>query len=98
MISNITINNKTPNFSFKVTVQGDVYDFRLMWNVRSNKWMLSIGDVDGWIFENLSLVAGIDYFNFVGLERMPSNASLFVVSTPDYDTLGEEVQLVLVEG
>ena len=90
-VTYLNTGEKTANFSFKASVKGDVYDFRLIFNVFSNLWMFSIGDINGWIFQNIPLVAGIDYFNYVGVDRMPKEASLFVSKTPDYETLDKLV-------
>jgi hypothetical protein len=96
-ITYLNIGEKSPNFTFKASVNGDVFDFGLMWNTRSNLWMISLGDINGWIYENIPLVAGIDYFNYIGLDRCPKSASLFVVATPDYDTLNTDVKLTVNE-
>lgn len=73
-----------------------MYEIGLHWNVISEKWIISISDADGMIYQGIPLVAGIDYFNYVALDRMPS-ASLFVGKTPDYDELGESVFIVVAE-
>ncbi len=84
----IPIRNKQPDFSFKSSIKGELFEFRLVWNVKANLWMISVGDNQGWIFQGIPLVAGINYFNYCGFDRMPDSV-LFVVETPDFDTLRE---------
>jgi hypothetical protein len=96
-IYDIDLSNKTPNFSFRVSVVGVVYRIDLQWNVKANLWFISLASPLETLYEGIPLVAGINYFGYVNLPKMPENATLFVVKTPDYDMLGNEVALTVVE-
>lgn len=97
MIYDIDLSNKSANFSFRVSVNSVVYRIGLAWNVRANKWFISLASPTETLYEGIPLVAGINYFGYVNIPKMPQNATMFVVKTPDYDTLGNEVALTVVE-
>ena len=92
----ITITNKSANFSFRIAVDNSVYEIGLQWNVYANKWFISLDDAEGVIYQGVPLVAGIDFFNYIAIEKMP-DAIMFVSSTPTYETLGETANIYFEE-
>jgi len=97
MIYDIDLSRKTANFSFRVSVESIVYRIGLNWNVRDNLWHISLSNPDEDLYNGIPLVAGIDYFNYVNVSKMPENSTMFVTATPDYDQLGDEIALTVVE-
>ena len=92
----IVITNKSANFSFRISVTGIVYEIGLSWNVIANKWFISLNDAEGIIYQGVPLVAGIDYFNYIAIEKMP-DAIMFVSQTPTFESLGETANIYFEE-
>ena len=88
--------------TFRISLSGKTYVFRLMWNVAATAWMLDIGNFSGTpILSGIPLITGVDllspfpYVEFGGGLYVRSDGDPDAV--PDTLTLGTEGHLYYVD-
>jgi len=99
----LPVNSDSASYTFKVDIEGSTYGFELAYNSRSDRWSMTILNVDGnIILAGISLLANRDLIGrFRNLDLPPGR---FVCQdtqgenlSPGRDDLGGRVKLLYVE-
>ncbi len=100
-ILEIPISPDAPLFSFRVTLDGEEYLFKLDWNDRENRWYLSLFTIaEEPLALGIKVVANCSLLRRFTGSNMPPGA-LFAVDmsplageSPTYSELGDRVKLL----
>lgn len=87
-----------PEQLFSANIDGTTYDFRVVWNSRSEFWTISVRNQNVSILEGVPLVSGIDIFKQYNIPIR----NVFMVNMdnpnvdPSFDNLGTVCRLFVL--
>lgn len=102
MVVEIPITSAVANYDFKTTLEGLVYSFRMQWNQRFNRWVMSLSDGnDQPLIQGVPVLSGPIVLEQYVTEGLPPGAILFLDTSgenidPGRDDLGDRVRMFYI--